>query len=220
MDLDTTRSKNAYATILNEFAGGGIDILIGTQMVSKGLDFENVNLVGILDADMLLNRSDFRAFERSFQLMTQVAGRAGRRKKRGKVIIQTGDPDHWVIQKVMEHDYVGFYNSEIMERKNYFYPPYYKIVELTLKHKDENKLNLAANELATSMKSLFKERVLGPEYPVVRRIHNMYLKRITLKIERSANDKKVKLRLQEMIDQFYASPANKSVRVVVNVDPS
>lgn len=220
LDLDTTRSKNAYATILNEFAGGGIDILIGTQMVSKGLDFENVNLVGILDADMLLNRSDFRAFERSFQLMTQVAGRAGRRKKRGKVIIQTGDPDHWVIQKVMEHDYVGFYNSEIMERKNYFYPPYYKIVELTLKHKDENKLNLAANELATSMKSLFKERVLGPEYPVVRRIHNMYLKRITLKIERSANDKKVKLRLQEMIDQFYASPANKSVRVVVNVDPS
>ncbi len=220
LDLDTTRSKNAYATILNEFGGGGIDILIGTQMVSKGLDFENVNLVGILDADMLLNRSDFRAFERSFQLMTQVAGRAGRRKKRGKVIVQTGDPDHWVIQKVMEHDFIGFYKSEIMERKNYFYPPYYKIIELTLKHRDENKLNLAAIELANSMKSLFKERVLGPEYPVVRRIQNMYLKRITLKIERSANDKKVKTRLQEMIDKFYASPSNKSVRVIVNVDPS
>lgn len=220
LDLDTTRSKNAYANILNEFGGGGIDILIGTQMVSKGLDFENVNLVGILDADMLLNRSDFRAFERSFQLMTQVAGRAGRRKKRGKVIVQTGDPDHWVIQKVMEHDFIGFYESEIMERKNYFYPPYYKIIEITLKHRDENKLNLAANDLASRMKSLFKERVLGPEYPVVRRIQNMYLKRITLKIERSANDKKVKVRLQEMIDSFYASPANKSVRVIVNVDPS
>ncbi|MDG1334396.1 MAG: primosomal protein N' [Crocinitomicaceae bacterium] len=220
LDLDTTRSKNAYATILNEFGGGGIDILIGTQMVSKGLDFENVNLVGILDADMLLNRSDFRAFERSFQLMTQVAGRAGRRKKRGKVIVQTGDPDHWVIQKVMEHDFIGFYNSEIMERKNYFYPPYYKIIELTLKHRDENKLNLASIELANSMKSLFKERVLGPEYPVVRRVKNMYLKRITLKIERSANDKKVKTRLQEMIDEFYATPSNKSIRVIVNVDPS
>lgn len=220
LDLDTTRSKNAYATILNEFDGGGIDILIGTQMVSKGLDFENVNLVGILDADMLLNRSDFRAFERSFQLMTQVAGRAGRRKKRGKVIVQTGDPDHWVIQKVMEHDFIGFYESEILERKNYFYPPYFKIIEITMKHKDENKLNLAAIELAGSMRSLFKERVLGPEYPVVRRVKNLYLKRIVLKIERSANDKKVKLRLQEMIDQFYATPANKSVRVIVDVDPS
>lgn len=220
LDLDTTRSKNAYATILNEFGTGGIDILIGTQMVSKGLDFENVNLVGILDADMLLNRSDFRAFERSFQLMTQVAGRAGRRKKRGKVIVQTGDPDHWVIQKVMEHDFIGFYESEIMERKNYFYPPYFKIIDITLKHKDENKLNLAAIELAGSMKSLFKERVLGPEYPIVRRVKNLYLKRIVLKIERSANDKKVKLRLQEMIDEFYAKPSHKSVRVIVDVDPS
>lgn len=220
LDLDTTRSKNAYATILNDFGGGGIDILIGTQMVSKGLDFENVNLVGILDADMLLNRSDFRAFERSFQLMTQVAGRAGRRKKRGKVVVQTGDPDHWVIQKVIGHDFIGFYESEIMERKNYFYPPYFKIIEITLKHKDENKLNLSAIELANSMKSLFKERVLGPEYPVVRRVKNMYLKRITLKIERAANDKKVKVRLQEMIDQFYASPSNKPVRIVVDVDPS
>ncbi|MCJ8290514.1 MAG: primosomal protein N' [Crocinitomicaceae bacterium] len=220
LDLDTTRSKNAYATILNDFDGGGIDILIGTQMVSKGLDFENVNLVGILDADMLLNRSDFRAFERSFQLMTQVAGRAGRRKKRGKVIIQTGDTDHWVIQKVIGHDFIGFYESEIMERNNYFYPPYFKIIEITVKHKDENKLNLAAIDLANSMKSLFKERVLGPEFPVVRRVKNLYLKRITLKIERGANDKKVKVRLQEMIDKFYASPSNKSVRVIVDVDPS
>lgn len=220
LDLDTTRSKNAYANILNEFDGGGIDILIGTQMVSKGLDFENVNLVGILDADMLLNRSDFRAFERSFQLMTQVAGRAGRRKKRGKVIVQTGDPDHWVIQKVIGHDFIGFYESEIMERKNYFYPPYFKIIEITLKHKDENTLNLASIELANAMKVLFKERVLGPEFPVVRRIHNLYLKRITLKIERSANDKKVKERLQEMIDQFFTVASHKSIRVIVDVDPS
>ncbi len=220
LDLDTTRSKNAYAEILNEFAAGAIDVLIGTQMVSKGLDFENVNLVGILDADMMLKRADFRAFERSFQLMTQVAGRAGRRKKRGKVIIQTGDPDHWVIQKVIAHDYIGFYTSEIMERKNYFYPPFYKLIEITLKHKDENTLNLAASDLSDAMRAVFKERVLGPEFPVIRRTHNLFIKRITLKIERSANDKKVKERLQEMIDHFYTSASYKTVRVNVNVDPS
>ncbi|MGY8926027.1 MAG: replication restart helicase PriA, partial [Flavobacteriales bacterium] len=148
MDLDTTRSKNAYANILNDFDTGKIDILIGTQMVTKGLDFKNVNLVGILDADMLLNRANFRAFERSFQLMTQVAGRSGRRQKRGKVIIQTGDPEHWVIEKVIDHDFKAFYKSEIIERENYFYPPYFKIIEITLKHRDENKLIKAAYDLS------------------------------------------------------------------------
>ena len=220
LDLDTTRSKNAYATILNDFDHGAIDILIGTQMVTKGLDFDNVNLVGILDADMLLNRADFRAFERSFQLMTQVAGRSGRRKKRGKVIVQTGDPDHWVIQKVIAHDYIGFYESEIIERANYFYPPYYKIMELTLKHKDENLLNRAANDLASTLRESFKERVLGPEFPIVKRINNLFLKKITLKIERDATDKKVKERVQKIIDDFYSVPVNKSIRTIINVDPA
>jgi len=137
LDLDSTRSKNAYELIINDFEQRNIDILIGTQMVSKGLDFDNVSLVGILDADMLLNRPDFRAFERSYQLMSQVAGRSGRKGKRGNVIIQTGDPDHWVIQKVINHDYKGFYESEVIERKNFFYPPYYKLIEFTLKQKDE-----------------------------------------------------------------------------------
>lgn len=220
LDLDTTRSKNAYAEILQEFDHGQIDILIGTQMVTKGLDFDNVNLVGILDADMLLNRTDFRAFERSFQLMTQVAGRSGRREKRGKVIIQTGDPDHWVIQKVIDHDYVGFYNSEVIERSNYFYPPFYKIIEITLKHKDENILNKAAHDLSEQFRNIFKERVLGPEFPVVKRIQNLFLKQIILKIERTANDKKVKERIQLLIDEFYGVPLNKSVRIVINVDPA
>lgn len=220
LDLDTTRAKNAYANILNDFANRNIDILIGTQMVSKGLDFDNVNLVGILDADMLLNRPDYRAFERAFQLMTQVAGRAGRRKKRGKVIIQTGDPDHWVIQKVHEHDYVGFYNSELIERKNFFYPPFYKIIVITLKHKDEHILSSAAMHLADSMKEIFKERVLGPEFPIVKRIHNLYLKQITLKIEKEASDKKVKERLQQIIDSFYSVPSNKPIRIVIDVDPA
>lgn len=220
LDLDTTRTKNAYANILDDFDNGAIDILIGTQMVTKGLDFDNVNLVGILDADMLLNRVDFRAFERSFQLMTQVAGRAGRRDKRGKVVIQTGDPDHWVIQKVINHDFVGFYEAEIIERKNFFYPPFYKIIEITLKHRNENELNRAAAELANRLRQIFKERVLGPEFPVVKRIYNQYLKTITLKIEREVNDRKVKERIELVMDEFFSAPSNKSIRTVVDVDPA
>ena len=220
LDLDTTRSKNAYSNILGEFDSGQIDILIGTQMVSKGLDFDNVNLVGILDADMLLNRADFRAFERSFQLMTQVAGRSGRRKKRGKVILQTGDPDHWVIQKVIDHDYIGFYKSEIIERKNYFYPPFFKIIQITLKHRGENLIIASSQQLADSLKSVFKERVLGPEYPIVKRVHNLYMKQIILKIERDASDKRVKEKLQQLIDDFYSKPQNKSIRIVIDVDPA
>jgi len=220
LDLDTTRSKNAYSILLNDFDERKIDILIGTQMVTKGLDFDNVNLVGILDADMLLNRANFRAFERSFQLMTQVAGRSGRREKRGKVIIQTGDPDHWVIQKVIAHDFIGFFESEIIERANYFYPPFFKIIEITLKHRDENILNKGASDMATSLRNTFKERVLGPEFPVVKRIQNLFLKTITLKIERDANDKKVKERIHQIVDEFYSVPINKSIRVIIDVDPA
>ena len=220
LDLDTTRSKNAYANILNDFDNGMIDILIGTQMITKGLDFDNVNLVGILDADMLLNRANFRAFERSFQLMTQVAGRSGRREKRGKVIVQTGDPDNWVIEKVIGHDFVGFYNSEIIERKNFFYPPYFKIIEITLKHKNENELNRAAAELAEKLRGTFKERVLGPEFPSVKRIYNLFLKKITIKVERDANDKKVKERIHLIMDEFFSAPLNKSIRSIVDVDPA
>lgn len=220
MDLDTTRTKNAYSQIINDFANRKIDVLIGTQMVSKGLDFDNVNLVGVLDADMLLNRSDFRAFERSFQLMTQVAGRSGRRSKRGKVIIQTGDPDHWVLQHVISHDYNSFYKDEVIERKNYFYPPFFKIITITLRHRDENILNTASLSLAKSLTSVFRERVLGPEFPVVKRVNNLFLKEIKLKIERTAQDKVVKTRLQEIIDEFLISPHHKSVRVIVDVDPA
>jgi primosomal protein N' (replication factor Y) len=220
LDLDSTRSKNAYENILGDFENRKIDILIGTQMVSKGLDFDNVSLVGILDADMLLNRPHFRAFERAYQLMSQVAGRAGRKEKRGKVIIQTGDPDHWVIQKVINHDYVGFYNDEILERKNYFYPPFYKMIEFTLKHKDEHLLDKASMDFALSLREIFKERVLGPEFPVVRRIQNLFLKSIKLKLEKDASDKKVKERIQHLIDAFYSVPLNKSIRIVVDVDPA
>lgn len=220
LDLDSTRSKNAYELILNDFEQRNIDILIGTQMVSKGLDFDNVSLVGILDADMLLNRPDFRAFERSYQLMSQVAGRSGRKGKRGNVIIQTGDPDHWVIQKVINHDYKGFYESEVIERKNFFYPPYYKLIEFTLKHKDEYVVEKGAADLAGSLRDVFKERVVGPEFPVVRRIQNLYLKQIKLKLERDVSDKKIKERIQQLLDEFYSVPLNKSIRIIVDVDPA
>jgi primosomal protein N' (replication factor Y) len=220
MDLDTTRSKNAYENIISEFENRNVDVLIGTQMVTKGLDFDNVSLVGILDADMLLNRNDFRAFERSYQLMSQVAGRSGRKNKRGSVIIQTGDIDNWVIQKVIAHDYKGFYESEIIERKNYFYPPFYKIIEFTLKHKDENLVNQASNEFAKSLREIFKERVLGPEFPVVARVNNQFIKVIKLKIERDAPEKKIKERINELIDSFFSAPVNKSIRLLIDVDPA
>jgi len=219
LDLDTTRSKNAYQLLLNEFEERKIDIFVGTQMITKGLDFDNVGLVGVLDADMLLNRPDFRAYERSYQLISQVAGRAGRKAKRGKVIIQTGDPDHWVLQHVMQHDYPSFYKHEKIERENYFYPPYYKVINITLKHSQEPQLEVSASELAQTMRQYFKERVLGPEFPIIKRIQNLYLKEIKLKIERGAPEKKVKEKLQALIHEFYEKPVNKSVKIVIDVDP-
>jgi primosomal protein N' (replication factor Y) len=219
LDLDSTRSKSAYETIIHEFEERQIQILVGTQMITKGLDFDNVGLVGVLDSDMLLNRPDYRAFERSFQLMVQVAGRAGRKNKQGKVIIQTSNPDQWVLGRVMEHDYKGFYETEIQERKMFFYPPFYKLIHLTLRNTDELKLNQASQNLADKLKPIFKERVVGPEFPIIKRIQNFYIKEIKIKIEKDAPDKKVKEKIQEIIDSFYSEPANKSTRLAIDVDP-
>jgi primosomal protein N' (replication factor Y) len=218
LDLDSTRSKNAYESILNEFENRQINILVGTQMITKGLDFDNVGLVGVLDADMLLNRPDYRAFERAFQLMVQVAGRAGRKNKKGKVIIQTSNPDHWVLERVKEHDFKGFYETEIQERKLFFYPPYYKIIDLTLRNTDELKLNVAAQNLVDKLRPVFKERVIGPEFPLIKRIQNFYIKEIKIKIEKDAPERKVKQKIQEIIDLFYAEPSNKSTRLSIDVD--
>jgi primosomal protein N' (replication factor Y) (superfamily II helicase) len=219
LDLDTTRQKDSYQRIISDFENREIDILVGTQMVTKGLDFDNVSLVGILDADNMLRRPDFRAFERSFQLMSQVAGRAGRKSKQGTVVIQTMDPDNWVIQKVMNHDFVSMYENEIIERKNFFYPPFSKMILLTLKHKNENSLGGMADEFALSLKSVFGDRVIGPEFPPVRRIQNNYLKVIRIKIEREASQMKVKRIIRDKIDHFYSSPMNKSCRINIDVDP-
>jgi primosomal protein N' (replication factor Y) len=219
MDLDTTRAKHAYSRIISEFENREVDILIGTQMVTKGLDFDNVGLVGVLSADQLLNFPDFRSFERSFHLMSQVAGRAGRKSKRGKVIVQTFEPNHWIIQKVMAHDYKGFYTQEIVERRNFHYPPFFRIIVLKLKHRKPETLEVGAASLAKTLQGIFKDRVLGPEMPAVGRVRNMYIKHITLKFERDASPKKVKDIIKEKIDLFLADHDFRSIRIDIDVDP-
>ena len=219
LDLDTTRQKNSYEKILSDFQDRKIDILVGTQMVTKGLDFDNVSLVGILDADMMLRRPDFRSFERSYQLMSQVAGRAGRKSKRGTVVIQTYDPDHWVIRYVIEHDYQSMYKHELIERENYFYPPFYKMIHITLKHRQSERVEMSTEELAQQLKQVFGSRVLGPESPIVQRIQNQFLKVIRLKVEREASQKNVKQHLRKIINKFYSNSMNKPVRIIIDVDP-
>ena len=220
MDLDTTRSKNAYQNIINDFENGNIDVLVGTQMITKGLDFDNVALVGVLNADTMLNFPDFRAFERSFQLLSQVSGRAGRNKKRGKVIIQTYNPNHWIIQQVIKNDYKTMYDQEILERKNFHYPPFYRIIKITLKHREKNQVILSSNFLAENLKKQFGNRVLGPEAPYVERVRNLYIRHITLKFERNFSAKKVKDLIKEKVLDLKVQASHKSVRITCDVDPS
>jgi len=219
MDQDTTRGKYAYEKLITAFEQQEIDILIGTQMLTKGLDFRKVNLVGIMNADNLLNFPDFRAHERSFQLMLQVAGRAGRTKKRGKVLIQSYNPHHQIIQQVSMGDYAGMYKDQLEERYNYKYPPFYRLIRITLKCRDYSKTNDGADWLATGMKNVFKENVLGPEFPPVARIRNEYYKNILLKIPQQQSLAKTKEMLQRIMESFKAIGAFRSIKVVINIDP-
>lgn len=218
MDADTTRSKNAYHRLISDFEDGNIDVLVGTQMVTKGLDFDNVSLVGILNADNMLNFPDFRAFERSYQLMSQVSGRAGR-KKRGKVLIQTYNPYHPIIRKVMEHDYISMYKSELLERKQFKYPPYYRLIHFSLKHRNRDILNAGADEFCDALKIKFGERVLGPEFPLISRIKNMYHKNIMIKIERELSIKKTREFVVEVKNKFESSSEYKVIKITLDVDP-
>ena len=219
MDQDTTRGKHGYEKIITAFEDLEIDILVGTQMLTKGLDFRNVNLVGVMNADNLLNFPDFRAHERSFQLMLQVAGRAGRTKKRGKVLIQSYNPHHQIIQQVSTNDYTGMYKEQLEERYNYKYPPYYRLVRLSLKSRDFSKTNEAADWIAKAMQNVFKQNVLGPEFPPVARIRNEYYKNIMLKIPHNQSLGKTKSVLDKILISFNAISNYRSVRVIVNVDP-
>jgi primosomal protein N' (replication factor Y) len=218
MDLDTTRGKYAYEKIITAFEQQEMDILVGTQMVTKGLDFRNVSLVGIMNADTLLNFPDYRAHERSFQLLTQVAGRAGRTKKRGKVLVQTYNPYHQILQQVSNTNFEKMYAEQIYEREQYKYPPELRIIKITLKDKDYNKLNDASQWFANSLRNVLNDTVLGPEFPVVSRIRRLYLKNIILKVVRNKSITQTKNSIKRIEKSFNAISQYKSVKVVYNVD--
>ena len=220
MDLDSTRTRNSFQVLLNDFEEGKIDILVGTQMVAKGLDFGNVTTIGIISADSMLNYPDFRAFERSYQMLSQVSGRAGRRTKQGKVIIQAYDTSHRIISQVVRNDYEGMFDTEILERRNFHYPPLYRLIQINVKHKDINKLLLIASSLAKILRSQFGDRVLGPEAPMISRIRNYYIQTILLKVEREGvSVQKIKEALQQTLVNFDSLPANKGVYMHIDVDP-
>jgi len=218
MDLDSTRGKHAYAKIIHAFENQEMDILVGTQMVTKGLDFRNVNLVGIMNADALLNFPDFRAHERTFQLLTQVAGRAGRTKKRGKVIIQTFNPYHQILKQVTTGDYEGMFQEQLYERELYKYPPVNRIIRMTFKHKEYNKLNDASQWFAKALRNSMDIKVLGPEFPPVSRIRNQYLKHVLIKIPQGLPLYKTKKSIKRIHNSFDAVSQFKGVRIIYNVD--
>ena len=219
MDLDTTRSKRGFEKIISALEKREIDILIGTQMVTKGLDFENVSIVGILNADNLLNQPDFRAYERSYQMMAQVGGRAGRKNKRGKVIIQTSETTHPIIINVINNDYEAMYKGQIAERKFFKYPPFFRMIGITLKHRDKNELDRIARDLSTNLRERFGARILGPEYPVISRIKTLYIKQLWIKIEREISAVHAKRQMQEIIDRVRLHDGNKTIQIAIDVDP-
>ncbi len=218
MDLDTTRGKYAYEKIITVFEQQEMEILIGTQMITKGLDFRNVSLVGVMNADALLNFPDYRAHERTFQLLTQVSGRAGRTKKRGKVIIQTYNPYHQILKQVSTGDYDGMFQEQLYEREQYKYPPTNRIIKITLKHKNYNVLNEAAEWFSNALKNVVRATVLGPEYPPVSRIRNQYLKNILIKIDKNESLGTSKRNIRRIEKSFKAISSYRSVRVIYNVD--
>lgn len=219
MDLDTTRNKDAYQEIIEEFANHETDILVGTQMVSKGLDFEKVSVVGVVNADTLLNFPDFRSNERAFNMLEQVAGRAGRRQDVGKVFIQTTKPDDRVLEHVKAHDYNSYYNEELEERRKYSYPPFTRIINIYLKNKDAASADMGAVILAKALKEVFGDRVLGPEKPFVSRVALWYIQCTMLKIEAGASMKKVKDLLRAVHARLAAVPQIKSSIIYYDVDP-
>jgi primosomal protein N' (replication factor Y) len=218
MDQDTTRGKYSFEKLIDSFKNREIDILVGTQMLAKGLDFNNVTLVGIMNADTMLYHPDFRAFERSFQMMTQVAGRAGRADKRGKVIIQTYNVNHNIIQQVTHNNYEAMYKEQLYERLIYRYPPYFRLIKLTLKHKDFDKLKEGSMWLYQVVQQNLQMPVLGPEEPGINRIRNEYIRTIMIKIPQNGSLASTKKTIQKILNSFEAIAQYRSIKVVANVD--
>ena len=218
MDQDTTRGKYSFERIIDSFKNREIDILVGTQMLAKGLDFDNVSLVGIMNADTMLYYPDFRAFERSFQMMTQVAGRAGRSDKKGKVIIQTYNPLHSIIQKGTLNRFDEMYKEQLYERKIYHYPPFYKLIRLTLKHRDFDKLKEGSMWLYQVLAQNLDIPVLGPEEPAINRIRNEYIRTIMIKIPQEKPLGSTKKTIQKILNSFDVIAQYRTIKVTVNVD--
>ncbi len=218
MDQDTTRGKFGFEKIIDSFKNREMDILVGTQMLAKGLDFDNVSLVGIMNADNMLYHPDFRAFERSFQMMTQVAGRAGRSEKQGKVVIQTYNPNHNTIQQVTMNNYIGMYKEQLYDRQIYKYPPYFRIIKLTLKQRDYNKLKEGSMWLYQVMSQNLNMPVLGPEEPAISRIRNEYIRTIIIKIPQNTSIVNTKKTIQKMLNSFEAVAQYRAIKVTSNVD--
>ena len=219
MDLDTTRSRSAYERIISDFASGRTNLLIGTQMISKGLDFDKVSVVGILNADSMLNYPDFRAYEHAFMMMAQVSGRAGRKGKRGLVILQTKSPDLPIIQQVVRHDYAAHYQSLIVERQQFHYPPYYRLVYVYLKHKQEWVVDTAAVEMASRLRQWFGARLLGPDKPAVAKVKSLSIRKLVLKLELGINMGDVRKYLALAQQQMLQDKRYVSLQIYYDVDP-
>lgn len=219
MDLDTTKTRRAYERLIGNFSLGKTDILVGTQMVSKGLDFENVAVVGILDADSMLNYPDFRAYEHAFMMMCQVAGRAGRKGERGLVILQTRDPKLPVVRQAAHNDFESFYNDLLQEREMFQYPPFHHLIYVFLKHKQEPIAEAAAQEMGARLRHIFGDRVLGPDKPAVARVKTMNIRKIVIKLENGANLRQARASLRQLRDQMLRQPYCKALQIYYDVDP-
>lgn len=220
MDLDTTRTRTAYERIINDFEEGKTDILIGTQMISKGLDFDRVSVVGILNADSMMNYPDFRSYERAFQLMAQVAGRAGRKNKQGLVVLQTKSPENPLIHQIMANDYTRLYQEQMEERSLFKYPPFYRLIYVYLKHRKEDILNQAADLMAAHLRQGMGERILGPDKPPVARIQSLFIRKIVIKIEQEASMSKVRRYLTQVQRTLIEDERFRSMMVYYDVDPT
>jgi len=219
MDLDTTRTKNAYERLISDFSAGKTNLLIGTQMVSKGLDFDRVSVVGILDADNMLNYPDFRAYEHAFTMMAQVSGRAGRKGKQGRVILQTKSPELPVIQQVVRHDNAAFYSSLLEERAAFRYPPFFHLIYIYLKHRNDDTVNSASLEIGSRLREIFGDRVLGPDKPSVARVKTLYIRKIILKLENGADYKLAKQYLRTIKDAMMKEKRYGALTIYYDIDP-
>ena len=218
MDLDTTRSRQRYEQIIDDFQHFRTDILVGTQMVTKGLDFEKVSVVGILNAGTMLSQPDFRSYEHAFQMMEQVAGRAGRKNEQGYVVLQTQDTEASAIRQVVNHDYTAMYREQLEERSLFNYPPYCRLIYVYMKHRDERVLDSLSRDYANLLLKIFGQRILGPDTPPIAKVQMMFIRKIIIKIELSASMAEARKRLREIQKYITTLPQYNSALIYYDVD--